>query len=91
MDFSDDGLPPAANQHSGDPLLRAALEAEIAALPETQRSVFLLFASEGLTHPEIADVLDIRIGTSKSHLHRAREALRNGLRARGIMQEELEP
>ena len=35
------------------------------ALPEQRRSVFLLFEVEGLTHAEIAQVLNITEGNSK--------------------------
>lgn len=39
------------------------------------RTVFNLYAIEGYTHEEIADLLNISIGTSKSNLHKARAKL----------------
>jgi len=48
-------------------------------LPETQRTVFLLRAAEGLSYQEVADALDIPIGTVMSHLARARVKLRERL------------
>ena len=44
-------------------------------LPETYRTVLLLWAVEGLKYREIADVLDIPLGTIMSRLHRARAIL----------------
>lgn len=40
------------------------------------RTVFNLFVIEGHTHEEIGSMLGISIGTSKSNLFKAREALR---------------
>lgn len=45
-------------------------------LSPAYRTVFNLFVIEGLTHEEIADQLDISIGSSKSNLSKARENLR---------------
>jgi RNA polymerase sigma-70 factor (ECF subfamily) len=45
-------------------------------LPERYRLVFNLFAIEGYSHPEIAEMLNITIGTSKSNLSRARLILK---------------
>lgn len=44
-------------------------------LPMGYRMVFNLFAIEGYTHPEIADMLKISEGASKSQLHKARALL----------------
>jgi RNA polymerase sigma factor (sigma-70 family) len=45
-------------------------------LPENQRLVFNLFVIEGYNHTEIANMTGIPENTSKSHLHRARIALK---------------
>jgi RNA polymerase sigma-70 factor (ECF subfamily) len=45
-------------------------------LPQAYRTVFSLFAIEGYTHEEIADMLNINVGTSKSNLHKARQKLK---------------
>jgi RNA polymerase sigma-70 factor (ECF subfamily) len=45
-------------------------------LPDDQRRVVLLVALEGLSYQEIADVLEIPIGTVMSRLSRGRERLR---------------
>jgi RNA polymerase sigma factor (sigma-70 family) len=52
------------------------LVAMIHKLPNAYRTVFNLFAIEGFTHEEIAEQLDISIGTSKSNLFKAREKLK---------------
>jgi RNA polymerase sigma-70 factor (ECF subfamily) len=45
-------------------------------LPETLRSVLLLVTVEDLSYAEVAQVLDIPIGTVMSRLSRAREQVR---------------
>jgi RNA polymerase sigma factor (sigma-70 family) len=45
-------------------------------LPENQRIVFNLFVIEGYNHMEISKMTGIPENTSKSHLHRARIALK---------------
>lgn len=52
-------------------------------LSPAYRMVFNLYAIDGYSHEEIAEQLDISIGTSKSNLARAREHLRNMLKQRG--------
>lgn len=52
------------------------LEQAISHLPEGARQVFVLHDVEGWTHEEIAERLDLAVGTSKSQLSRARAALR---------------
>lgn len=49
------------------------------ALPERQRAVVVLRHYEGMTLPEIAEVLDMSLGTVKSSLHRALYRLRGRL------------
>ncbi|MEW1843788.1 RNA polymerase sigma factor [Nonomuraea angiospora] len=48
----------------------------LARLPVSQRAVLVLRTREGLSEQEIADTLEIPIGTVKSRLHRARAAFR---------------
>lgn len=45
-------------------------------LSDAQRTVFNLFEIEGFSHEEISQILGIPIGTSKSHLARAKIKLR---------------
>lgn len=44
-------------------------------IPEIQRMVFNLYEVEGYSHDEIAGMLDIAPGTSRSHLSRAKKKL----------------
>ena len=51
------------------------LEGLIAQLPEKQRQVVTLFYMEEKSYEEVARLLDIPMGTVKTHLHRARKEL----------------
>lgn len=64
-------------------LERLDLETAIARLPPGGRAVFVLHDVEGLEHREIASLLGISEGTSKSQLHKARLRLRRWLRPPG--------
>ena len=61
------------------PDLGMDFEDAMATLPEGSKKVFVLHDVEGYTHEEIATMLDIVPGTSKSQLHHARMALRRHL------------
>lgn len=74
-DASPDDTPAPA--HPSDASLD--LERAIAALPEGARDVFILHDVEGYTHREIAGMLGVEPGTSKSQLARARALLRVSL------------
>jgi len=54
-------------------------EVAVARLPDGAREVFVLHDIEGYKHEEIATLLGIVPGTSKSQLHHARMALRKQL------------
>ncbi len=45
-------------------------------LPDRYRLIFNLYVLDGYSHKEIAKMLDINLGTSKSNLARARQILR---------------
>jgi RNA polymerase sigma-70 factor (ECF subfamily) len=55
------------------------LEAAMERLPDGARRIFVLYDVEGYTHDEIAGLLGISPGTSKSQLHRARMLMREHL------------
>lgn len=57
-------------------LLEDDVAAAIAGLPDDFRTVLILCDIEGLTYEEIADFVDIPLGTVRSRLHRARKLLR---------------
>jgi RNA polymerase sigma-70 factor (ECF subfamily) len=60
--------------------LGAAIAAGVTALPDAQRAVLVLREYHDLDYAEIADVLELDVGTVKSRLSRARAALRDHLR-----------
>ncbi|MDH6140737.1 RNA polymerase sigma-70 factor (sigma-E family) [Kitasatospora sp. GP30] len=57
--------------------LRAVLWQALAKLPENQRTMLVLRYYEGRTDPEIADILNISVGTVKSSIWRALRRLRD--------------
>lgn len=67
----------ASFQNADTPAARAAVaEAMLDKLPEPQRVVFVLFELEEMSGEEIAELLEISVGTVRSRLRLAREALR---------------
>ena len=79
---SDDGeMPEQAVAGTSNPnkmpvVDRIALKNAIAELPRGYRNVFVLHDVEGYEHEEVARMLSISVGTSKSQLHKARLKLR---------------
>lgn len=59
-----------------DPRLSRRVEAAMADLPPGYRAILVLHDIEGLSHEECAAILDCRVGTSKSQLHKARAKMR---------------
>jgi len=60
---------------------RLDLDEALRRLPDQYRTVVVLHDVEGYSHDEIAGLLGIAVGTSRSHLSRARQALRATLRS----------
>jgi RNA polymerase sigma-70 factor (ECF subfamily) len=58
---------------------RTVLEEAVRRLPAEQRAVFVLRTFEDLSYKEIAESLDVSVGTVMSRLSRAREKLRGAL------------
>lgn len=69
----------APHYEAGRRELKASLEEAIAMLPPHYREPFLLREDQQLTYEEIAEVLNVRIGTVKSRINRARAMLRTAL------------
>src|SRR5579871_4413068 len=59
--------------------IRARVEEELRQVPDPYRTAVLLRDIEGLSYEEIAEVLQISLGTVKSRLIRGREALKKRL------------
>ncbi len=60
---------------STDQLLRI-----VQSLPKGYSTIFNLYVVEGYTHKEIAEILHISIGTSKSQLHKAKVLIRKTIK-----------
>ncbi|MBA3634247.1 MAG: RNA polymerase sigma factor [Acidobacteria bacterium] len=69
-------VPGTENQTRMPVIDRIALTRAIAELPPGYKSVFTLHDIEGYEHEEVARILGISVGTSKSQLHKARLKLR---------------
>jgi len=62
--------------------LRRLLDQALQTLSEPQRQTFVLHAEAGLSYREVAEVMDISIGTVMSRLYYARQKLRSYLAQR---------
>jgi RNA polymerase sigma-70 factor, ECF subfamily len=62
-----------------DPESRLELAAALSAVSEEHRQPFLLIEVFGMSYQEAADVLHLRVGTVKSRMHRARQAMMSAL------------
>jgi RNA polymerase sigma-70 factor (ECF subfamily) len=83
--LSDDELPDRADPSAGPAAIAERddearrLRAAIDALPEKYRTVVTLYHLQGKQYEEIATVLNLPLGTVKTHLFRAKEQLRKAL------------
>ena len=66
----------AADSAGHGTALTLDLERAVASLPPRARAVLVLFDVEGWKHEEIAEALEMAVGSSKAQLHRARGLLR---------------
>jgi RNA polymerase sigma-70 factor (ECF subfamily) len=77
-----------------DGLVESDIKKAVEALPENFRIPVLLADLEGLSYQEIADILEIPIGTVMSRLHRGRKAMQKALwefaSKRGLLPENAE-
>ncbi len=70
-DEPDTGLDPEADRSRREGL--ALLETALGKMSLEHRTVFVLFELEGLTTPEIAELLELPLGTVHSRLRRGRQ------------------
>ncbi|MER6143509.1 SigE family RNA polymerase sigma factor [Streptomyces sparsogenes] len=77
-EYPTEELPETAGDHDAmrGTELRAVLWQALARLPELQRTMLVLRYYEGRTDPEIADILNISVGTVKSSIWRSLRRLR---------------
>lgn len=81
-DLPDDGAEPVeAAWHS---YRREAIQAAVAKLPPTQRQALSLAFFEDLTHDQVADMLDLPLGTVKTRIRSGLQRLRSNLAPLGI-------
>lgn len=80
--ISRDGLVDSNRQVLSDELLIAVVNG----LPDGCRMVFNLFVVEGYSHAEIADMLKVSEGTSRSQLHHAKLLLKEKLKCQDLAQ-----
>jgi RNA polymerase sigma factor (sigma-70 family) len=73
------GRMPSPDAQVADGMLDDDVEAALAALPPDFRAAVVLCDIEGLSYDEIADVLDAKLGTVRSRIHRGRKMLRAAL------------
>jgi RNA polymerase sigma-70 factor, ECF subfamily len=83
-DASDklEGREPSPEHAVVDGVLEADVQAALDALPPDFRAAVVLADVEGLTYEEIAETLDIKLGTVRSRIHRGRSQLRAALSSR---------
>jgi RNA polymerase sigma-70 factor (ECF subfamily) len=79
-------LDPAAGLEQED--LRRALDRALATLSDAQRQTFVLHAEAGLSYREVAEALQISIGTVMSRLYYARQRLRAHLDRESLSKDE---
>ncbi|MEM7165712.1 MAG: sigma-70 family RNA polymerase sigma factor [Planctomycetota bacterium] len=84
--IADEPLLPPASETSQSPTgetqrreIVDRLEEALASLSEEHRSVFLLYSYEGLAYAEIAEIVDVPVGTVMSRLFYARKKLKERL------------
>jgi RNA polymerase sigma-70 factor (ECF subfamily) len=77
-DFEYDKNEPTSGMHTN--LEVAEIQQMIDELPEGYKMVFVLYAIEGYKHHEIASLLKITEGTSKSQLFKARKMLQEQIK-----------
>lgn len=65
------------SQSADDSLLYKELINEVKRLPPAYRTVFNMYVIDGYKHQEIADILNIAVGTSKSNLSKAKALLKS--------------
>ena len=73
------GATQSAEQDVLDEFVDSDVKQALESLPEHFRMPVLLADVEGFSYKEIADILDIPIGTVMSRLHRGRKALQKKL------------
>lgn len=72
-------------EHAARTQLREHVEAALRTVPEPFREVLVLREIEGFGYEEMAEILEVNLGTVKSRLTRGRAALREALQRSGTL------
>jgi len=82
VEFSVEDEPTPQEQYNNveSEIAVAQIQQVIDELPEGYKMVFVMYAIEGYKHQEIAEMLDISLGTSKSQLFKARQMLQKKIK-----------
>lgn len=75
-EIPEQAVPGSVNPSKMQVIDKIALKNAIAELPSGYKKVFVLHDIEGFEHEEVARMMGISVGTSKSQLHKARLKLR---------------
>lgn len=90
---------PDASEDKVEGVMIASQEADVAlrelgqilgCLSTEHRQILLLIAVEGFAYEEAAHICDVPVGTVRSRLSRAREALREALQGTGMLSETVD-
>jgi RNA polymerase sigma-70 factor, ECF subfamily len=73
------GAAPSAEEEALDRFVDEDVKAAVEALPEIFRIPVLLADVDGFSYKEIAEIMDVPMGTVMSRLHRGRKALQKAL------------
>jgi len=69
--------------------LRSIIWREVDSLSTVQKSALMMFYRQGMSCRQIADAMQMRVATVKSHMHRARQKLRVRLERLGVDDQDL--
>jgi RNA polymerase sigma factor (sigma-70 family) len=67
---------PSPEQLTADRQLLKLVETALGSLSDPERAAFILYHQEERSYEDIAEILDLPIGTVRTHLHRGRQKLR---------------
>lgn len=71
---------PDAEQQLAEREFQQSVERQLRRLSTVERAILVLYHQEERSYEQIADALGLPIGTVRTHLHRGRKKLREGLR-----------
>lgn len=75
-DLAFENIPGPQDEEAVDPTLLTALSRALTSIPEAARSLLLLRYQQELTYEQIAEMLNLPLGTVQSRLYRAKASLK---------------